>query len=319
MIEKIIKDYYKENQSKRLVMSNLSNLLKDNVDFQEFKNTKLGFIKDPTDTQVFWHVLNDDYSVHICLNCKKRTNFNRQLFYHELCSKKCTAIYYAKIRTPEITEEMIRKREETNMELYGARYSSMTEEGKQKKINTCLEIYGVENPLQNKEVHDRQFKSMQDSNMKNYGVKSTLSIRTVYDKTTQTKIDLYGEDYGNTKGGFKRKKYMMPSGKIVIFQGYEDQALDKLLEIKSEDEIFVGRQMFSIINEIEYKFDDKIKRYIPDIYVKDENKIIEVKSEWTFSLEPDMNMAKANKCKELGYIYEFWIFDTKGNLRIITV
>ncbi len=351
MIEKIIKDYYKENQSKRLVMCNLSNLLKDNADFQEFKNTKLGFIKDPTDTQVFWHVLNDDYrDNHYCLNCGNENAFNRQFFYHDLCSRKCTAIYSAKNFTVEQKEEMIRKREETNTIKYGARYSSMTEEGKQKKIETCLKTYGVENPMQNKEVHDRQFKSMQDSNMENYGVKSTLSIKEVYDKTTATKIELYGEDYGkiifektkatclekygfefytqtpgffekflNHDWGNKYKDYVMPSGKIARIQGYEDKALNILLKTKTEDEISIGPNIFKAIGKIQYELDGLTKIYKPDIYLPNENKIIEVKSGWTFSVELEMNFAKAHACKELGFNFEFWIFDRKGNLEIITV
>jgi len=39
--------------------------------------------------------------------------------------------------------------------------------------------------------------------------------------------------------------------------------------------------------EIWYEFEDKRRRYYPDIYIKSQNKIIEVKSDYTFYKEYD--------------------------------
>ena len=68
---------------------------------------------------------------------------------------------------------------------------------------------------------------------------------------------------------------------------------------------------------IEYKFNNKNHYYYPDIYTIDENKIIEVKSTWTMKTQYDKNIAKKNGCLELGFEFEFWIYDDKKNKTIL--
>jgi hypothetical protein len=41
------------------------------------------------------------------------------------------------------------------------------------------------------------------------------------------------------------------------------------------------------------------------------NKIIEVKSTWTYNKDLEINTLKANACKNKGYKFEFWIYDNK--------
>lgn len=60
-----------------------------------------------------------------------------------------------------------------------------------------------------------------------------------------------------------------------------------------EDDIIVG--VDNIINEIgffHYNYEGKIHRYYPDIYIKSENKVIEVKSTYTFNKEKEKNLLK---------------------------
>lgn len=58
-------------------------------------------------------------------------------------------------------------------------------------------------------------------------------------------------------------------------KGYEHLALDELVKIYNEDDILTDR---NDMPKIMYNFNDKTLRYYPDIYIKSENKIIEVKS-----------------------------------------
>jgi hypothetical protein len=53
-----------------------------------------------------------------------------------------------------------------------------------------------------------------------------------------------------------------------------------------------------------------------DIFIPSQNKFIEVKSTWIFQ-KPDVLM-KQYAAKELGYNFEFWIYDKKGNRITIT-
>ena len=89
------------------------------------------------------------------------------------------------------------------------------------------------------------------------------------------------------KKSFSTKDYTLPSGEIIQIQGYEHFALDELFENNyKEDEIITD------CDEIEYEFNNKIHKYYADIYLINENKIIEVKSTFTFDKDYDKNIAK---------------------------
>jgi len=67
------------------------------------------------------------------------------------------------------------------------------------------------------------------------------------------------------------------------------------------------------IPRISYKIGDKQKYYFPDIYIPSKNKIIEVKSTWTYKCKKDNIQEKAEATKVAGYEYEVWIYDSKAN------
>ena len=61
----------------------------------------------------------------------------------------------------------------------------------------------------------------------------------------------------------------------------------------NEDDIIVGVQ--NIIDEIgffHYEYENETRRYYPDIYIKSENRVIEVKSTYTFNKEKEKNLLK---------------------------
>ena len=148
-----------------------------------------------------------------------------------------------------------------------------------------------------------------------YGVSHPLKSKIIIDKRIQTCLLKYGVNYPNQsieiqiknqKKACKFKKYITPSGITRNVQGYEPFALNYLFKTlkKNEDDIISDRKE---IPTIPYKFDDKHLYYFPDIFVKSENKIIEVKSIFTYELYKKKNDAKAEACLNLGYKFEFWI------------
>jgi hypothetical protein len=90
--------------------------------------------------------------------------------------------------------------------------------------------------------------------------------------------------------------------------------LDILLKKFIEDEILNTRTDMPIIR---YKHKNVNRRYFPDIYIPKINKIIEVKSLWTYKKELIKNIIKAFYTRKLGYDYEIWIFDKKQLVYII--
>lgn len=143
------------------------------------------------------------------------------------------------------------------------------------------------------------------------------------EKTQQTMLDKYGVKNAQhdptlfEKGknnAYMNKEYVFPSGKKIEIQGYEHFALNDLLKEYTEDDIKVGREdrLSKELPSISYTFDEHNKKYYPDIYIKSINKLIEVKSDFTFKLHKDQNIAKQNECIKQGYDYEFYIYNKKG-------
>jgi len=134
--------------------------------------------------------------------------------------------------------------------------------------------------------------------IKRYGVRHNMHVPEFFNKSI--------------KNSFKLKHYKLPSGKTTQVQGYEPIALDELFENNyKEDDIITQYQ------GIEYEFENNTHKYYADIYIKSENKIIEVKSDFTMEKEYDKNMAKWEACVDLGYEFEFWIYDGKKNKEVL--
>jgi len=104
-------------------------------------------------------------------------------------------------------------------------------------------------------------------------------------------------------------------GKTVMVMGYEPFALSRLLRLGiSEEELFRGFQQRP---QIPYFFDTKWRLYHPDIWLPAQNRLIEVKSEFTMQIQQDKNLAKLSATQNRGYKAEIQIFDRWGDLRRI--
>lgn len=107
------------------------------------------------------------------------------------------------------------------------------------------------------------------------------------------------------KKQYNLKNFTFKSGSTIQVQGYEDLALKILVENYNEQEIVINRKNIPCFN---YVFKNKHKKYLPDIYIPSENKIIEVKSSRTFDIMKIQNIIKALSVRKAGYDFEFWIF-----------
>jgi hypothetical protein len=109
------------------------------------------------------------------------------------------------------------------------------------------------------------------------------------------------------------KEYILPSGITIKIQGYENYALDELLQNENIDEldIITGAKNVPII----WYNDEtgKNHRHYVDIYIPLQNKCIEIKSTWTFKKQKEVVFLKQTAAKNLGYLYEIWVYDDKGN------
>lgn len=172
------------------------------------------------------------------------------------------------------------------------------------KCNICDNSF-TQNFNLNKHLNERRCKGdlVRFNNLLN-NINDKINDKILVNSCTQTKSNSYAF-----------KKYTMPSGRIINYQGYEDIALDTLLNKNiDEDDIVSERNEIPII---EYKLNKKVYKYYPDIYIKSKHLIIEVKSVWTYKIQIIKNTIKALRAKELGYNFEFWIYNKKKQLVII--
>ena len=250
----------------------------------------------------------------------KATNLERLGVEHTFQSEeikekiKSTNLERLGVEYPGQSEEIKDKIKATNLERLGVEYAFQSEEVKRKTKITNLERLGVEHPLQSEIVKDK----IKATNLERLGVEHPLQSEIVKDKIKATNLERYGVEHPlqsnkimekAQKNAKKYKEYKMPSGDIRKVQGFEHFALDILLKTYTGDQIKTERKD---VPRIEYIVDGKKKYYFPDIAIPHENKIIEVKSTWTYKCKIDNIKQKAEATKAKGFTYEIWIYDAKG-------
>lgn len=240
-------------------------------------------------------------------------------------------------------EEVKEKIKETMMEKYKYENPQQCPEIQQKTMQTVQEKYGCSNPMKNADVQNKgkatnmlkygcenpfQAKVCKEKSkqtcLQNFGVEYASQSQEVKDKICATNLERYGVTNASQcpdlldkqfKAACKLKDYTFPCGKIIQVQGYEPLALDELVKLGySSLDIVTDR---SQVPEIWYEKDGKKKRYFCDIYISSENKIIEVKSDYTYTHKSGNVQDKAKATIDIGFDYEFWIYDKDANKTVI--
>jgi len=207
-------------------------------------------------------------------------------------------------------------KKEKSLEKYGTEYVLQSSEVREKIKNTNIERYGVENPQQNKNIKEKTM----TTNIKIYGCKTATNNPYIKEKIISNNLEKYGVPHHSQnpyiadkmfKKAYNNKIYILPSGKSLYYQGYENFALDELLQKENimEEDIITNRKD---VPEIWYNDKNNIKRrHYVDFYIKSQNRCIEVKSTWT-NQEKNNVFEKQKAAIILGYKYEIWIFDRNG-------
>ena len=244
------------------------------------------------------------------------------------------------VENPFQNEDVKIKIKTTNLEKYGDTCPLRNKVIKEKAKQTCLDKYGVENPSQNEDIKQNK----KDTCFKNFGVEHSFQSTHIRNKAKQTILEKYGVEnisscpeirikaqntmfkkFGvfhalqNTdlleksfNTGCKFKDYILPSGKIIKYQGYENFALDELInnENIAEENILNG---LTNVPEIWYNgIDNKKHRYYVDLFIPYQKRCIEVKSDFTITRDYETIKRKQEAVKDAGYKCEIWIYNSKG-------
>ena len=350
-LSNIVKDKIK-NLSNYNICRNIKKDIKlYNIIIKETAFIDMALSYTPTFSQRIWHLTNNTIKIPKCQECGMEVGFYNVINgYKKCCSLKCS---YGKVSNDKLKKTLLdkygveffsktdlwkEKTIETNIKNFGVEYHQQTEESKIKLKKTKLKKYGNENynnPKQRKktnlEKYGTEFATQSNevklktkkTNSERYGVDYVFQSKELLDKTKETNLKKYGVEHPNqnaeyfsksNKQKLKRKEYILPSGKVITIQGYENHTLNLLLKTHKEDDLIVpNKEIENIIGQIWYVGEDNKKhRYYPDLYCISENKIYETKSDYIFLLELNENKLKMKATKKLGLQFIFNIFDRKG-------
>jgi hypothetical protein len=207
--------------------------------------------------------------------------------------------------------EVIEKNKQTHIQNWGD-YAMRNAELLKKRNNTYIERHGGIGMGSNS-----IYKKVKQTTSERYGVEYFSKTNDWYDKCVNSALLKYGQtwtskvDYINSRqqsGGFSYYDFEFPSGKVVRVQGYEPKVLAKLVIDYDEDNIVVGVQdIINCIGFFHYEYEGETHRYYPDIYIKSENRVIEVKSTYTFNKEKEKNLLKRDSVLNKGINFNFII------------
>jgi len=164
---------------------------------------------------------------------------------------------------------------------------------KETRKNTNIQTIGCENYFQSNDIKQQ----IKKTNIKKYGVEFCAQNVDIAKKMLST--------------GVRFKKYIFPSGRIEQIQGYENIALDELINVEliNENDIIVGCKN---VPTIWYTTDDCVKhRHYVDIFIPTQNRCIEVKGEWFYIRDKQILKLKKQEAENLGYKYELWVYNSK--------
>lgn len=232
-------------------------------------------------TESIYLLINNLDNIPCCEFCQNKVNFQYfKIGYSKTCKKpECLKKGYGK--NPHIPTEKERK--------------DLSERMKKN------------NPMFNKKFAQKAHKTQR---INGSGILPMNSEQSIV-KSLEARFDKYNT-FSPKSNLFKPKEYELPSKKIVKIQGYENKGLDFLLTIKKEDEIVIcGKK-----HVFKYVYNNKKRRYYPDLYIPSENLYIDVKSDYTYNKDLEKNLAKKQAVLSAKFKFQFWIFNCNGKLLI---
>lgn len=259
--------------------------------------------------------------MHNCKGCGRTGLFQMKngAIYCAPSPNACPGIQKKTIKTcterfgvphPNQNPDVQAQRKKHNIERYGVDHPYKTKELQDRVAATNLERYGVKNPFASKTVQ----KKIRATLKANYGVENPSQNSDIQAKKVATFMKHYGfpHHFQNPmmfrilQKGRLSKKTVELQGKTFVFQGAEGKVLKELL--KSGVAVCSIETDPTKMPAIWYtRSNGKKARYYPDIFIPEQNWLIEVKSMWTFMVQKEDNLRKREACLKAGFKFNFVI------------
>ena len=272
----------------------------------------------------------------VCKECEKeskaelRKMFNRVYNKMQPICQKCICLVTSReedwLKKISITQKEYKNRPENKQKQSELTIKYWSNDNYRKKISETMKEVWQREGYKKKRSEDSKIacSGKEHKEHMSKATKKNWESEEYRDKITQGYINKEGVENAmqtdetfekHRKSCLKLKEYIFPSGRKEKVQGYENFAIDFLLKTYKEEDIVVNNnEIISFTGRIFYEDDNnKKRRYFPDIFIISENRIVEVKSIWTYNKHLKINICKKKKCEELGFKFDFMIFDRKGN------
>lgn len=247
--------------------------------------------------------------------CKTCANKNR------IINSKKTFIEKYGVENPFASEVIKNKIKITNLHKYGVENVNYSKEIIENKKKNCLHKYGYTSTLKLENVINKR----KEACIKKYGSEFVLQSKKGQENLKRVCLQKYGVENPqhcpeiaekSSKKSYYKKTYTFPSGNQINCQGYEPFALNILLEKENINETDIVTGCQNVPKIVYLDENNKEHRHYVDIFIPSQNRCIEVKSTWTAKKKQDNIYLKKQAGENLGYKYDLWIFDQKGNLQI---
>ncbi len=224
----------------------------------------------------------------------------------------------------EIIKDKIK---EIHLENLGVDHPSKSDVIKNKKIETCNINFGVDFPTQSNLVISKR----DENNLMKYGFTAYTKTDEYKYRVRDTNLSKYGKIWYMSTDDFKEKskvtnneKYGVdhPSQNFEIFQKQQQSGFSAKtyngLYYRGSYELdflrFCDENNITVENgsSIKFFYNDKSKIYFPDFYIPKFNLVCEIKSEYYYSKDLELNLAKKEATLLQGYEFLF-IIDKKYN------
>ena len=146
VLNKKINTYFIHRQEKLIVT------LLNNSDINKLYNTYINEFRSEEEA-IYCLLHYDDYTNHICPICNDICEFysNRKRSHYEYRNTCCNQECLSAINN---SDEACKKREQTNLKVYGHKATSQNEDVKQKMRNTISKNKGLDNPINDLEIQE---------------------------------------------------------------------------------------------------------------------------------------------------------------------
>jgi hypothetical protein len=157
--------------------------------------------------------------------------------------------------------------------------------------------------------------------MDKYGVDHISKCKDIQILKRANCLNKYGVEYNAQRpdiadkichSNYMLKEYIFSSGRIDKVQGYEHFALNDLIHSYEIDENDIITGVKNVPEIWYYDINQQKHRHYVDIFIKSQNKCVEVKSSWTVKMKNVF--IKQHAAKELGFLYEIWVYNEKGKI-----